>query len=180
MFLSGATYLTYENESRADVATGVYNHHVAIFDRGKTAPAPLRCGFGLQRRQVANMPGMTQLFGSGDDGLTQSYHSEDASLKTGFYIGKSESLFHTSEFINYRKEPQTVYMTAEVEFIPGRPSDYLDAMMGAASATGCLGVGYSIPCNSDRLMTDEARRSKWKTPCPYFFAIHSLCSGIHV
>jgi hypothetical protein len=151
MFLSGATYLTYENESRADVATGVYNHHVAIFDMGKTAKAPLRCGFGgfgkgkgLKKRQVANMPGMTQLFGSGDDGLTQSYFSKDSNLKTGFYISKSDRLMHTSEFVNYRKEPQTVYMTADVEFVPGRPSNYLDAMMGAASATGCLGVGYSM------------------------------------
>jgi hypothetical protein len=155
MFLSGATYLTYENESRADVATGVYNHHVAIFDRGKTAKAPLRCSFtgfgglgkgkgkGLAKRQVANMPGMTQLFGSGDDGLKQSYFSKDSNLKTGFYIGKSDMLFHTSEFVNYHKEPQTVYMTADVEFIPGKPAGYLDAMMGAASATGCMGVGYS-------------------------------------
>jgi hypothetical protein len=168
MFLSGATYLTYENESRADVATGVYNHHIAIFDMGKTAKAPLRCGFsgvgglgglggfgkggkggkGLNKRQVANMPGMTQLFGSGDDGLKQSYFSKDAGLKTGFYIGKSDRLMHTSEFVNYRKEPQTVYMTADVEFVPGRPADYLDAMMGAASATGCLGVGYSTRLSS--------------------------------
>jgi hypothetical protein len=159
MFLSGATYLTYENESRADVATGVYNHHVAIFDLGKTAKAPLRCGFnglgglgglfggkgkGVTKRQVANMPGMTQLFGSGDDGLKQSYFSKDSNLKTGFYIGKNDKLMHTSEFVNYKKEPQTVWMTADVEFIPGKPSNYLDAMMGAASATGCLGVGYSM------------------------------------
>jgi hypothetical protein len=193
MFLSGSTYLTYENGSHADVAMGVYNHHVAIFDMGKTTKTPFSCtygggsmnggtfGLGAQsqgksgaggmgkgskgsmggsggmagmghgaiksrsvKRQVGAMPGMTQLFGSGDDGMARIYHSKDPSLKTGFYIGKSDNLYHTSEFVNYKSYPQTIYITAEVEWVPGKPAGYVDAMMGAMSATGCGGVGYCM------------------------------------
>ena len=42
MFLTGATYLMNVDGSRADVATGVYNHYVAVMDIGK----PIELGIG--------------------------------------------------------------------------------------------------------------------------------------
>jgi hypothetical protein len=179
MFLSGSTYVTYENGTQADVSTGVYNHHVAVFDVGKAGKTPISCGFAdgnmnggtfgmgpsgsgrlltilsgllggwakgnsiaareLQKRQFG---GISQLFGSGDDGMQRVYASRDPSLKTGFYLGKTDPLYHTTELVNYRNVSQTVYITADIEFIPGKPDGYIDASMGAMSATGCMGVGY--------------------------------------
>jgi hypothetical protein len=99
-------------------------------------------GGGMRKRQIGNGL-ISQLFGSGDDGHATSYHSSDPSLKTGFYIGKNDVFTHMSEFINYKPFPQKVFITADIEFVPGRPSNYADAQMGAVSALGCMGVAYS-------------------------------------
>jgi hypothetical protein len=196
MFLSGSTYATYEDGSRADISTGVYNHHIAVVDVGKTNIAPFDCkwnmtallegmasgylasaatmggakpaggmGHGKGRRRVTNnpmkrssgsygvqslakrqigLPGtpVSQIFGSGDDGSAQSYFSMDPSLKAGYYIGKNDFILHTSELINYINTSQKVYITADVEYIPGKPKGWSDAVMGAVSAVGCMPFGY--------------------------------------
>jgi hypothetical protein len=82
------------------------------------------------------------LFGSGDDGAPIDYASRDPSLKAGLYISNNVSVTHYTEIINYRNFSQVVYITAEVEYIPGKPKGYHDASMGAMSATGCGSVGF--------------------------------------
>jgi hypothetical protein len=82
------------------------------------------------------------LFGSGDDGAPTDYFSQDASLKAGLYISKDVTVSHYTEIINYRNSSQVVYITAELEYVPGKPADYREASMGAMSATGCGAVGF--------------------------------------
>jgi hypothetical protein len=45
VLLSASTYLTYENGTLADVATGVYNHHVAVSASGIVTKMPFSCSF---------------------------------------------------------------------------------------------------------------------------------------
>jgi hypothetical protein len=186
MFLYGSTYLTFENGSMADIAAGVYNHHVAVSATGITTRMPYSCTFEKAKTTVtagpklaagekgpekknqpffdpsalldqypelakyleSQMQGSTGeingglLFGSGDDGAPIDYASRDPALKTGLYIQKKAIVSHYTEVINYRNTSQVVYITAEVEYIPGRPKEYRDASMGAMSATGCGGVGF--------------------------------------
>jgi hypothetical protein len=192
MFLSGSTYVTYEDGSRADISTGVYNHHIAVVDVGKTNIAPFDCkwnmtgllhdmstgylasastmggagksggmshgrvisppkkrdgeipGFNkLYKRQIG-LPGspVSQIFGSGDDGSAQTFFPVDQNFKAGYYIGKKDIIFHTSELINYKNTTQTIYLTADVEYVPGKPEGWSDAVMGAVSAVGCIPFGY--------------------------------------
>jgi hypothetical protein len=213
MFLSGSTYVTYEDGSRADIATGVYNHHIAVVDVGKTNIAPFDCkwnmtalfegmssgylasastmggakpaggmgGGGKAHGRVANsdpmkkaggsdgfqsllkrqigLPGspVSQIFGSGDDGSAQNFYSIDPSFKSGYYIGKKDIILHTSELINYKNTTQKVYITADVEYIPGKPEGWSDAVMGAVSAVGCMPFGY---CKfSIRKLSGKRRKS---------------------
>ena len=186
MLLSASTYLTYENGTQADVATGVYNHHVAVSASGIVTRLPFSCSFDSAKTTVTggnhsttghggqekkNQPffdpsalltqypelakylqsqmekGPTRingglLFGSGDDGAPTDYFSQDTSLKAGLYINKNVTISHYTEIINYRNSSQVVYITAEMEYIPGKPSDYREASMGAMSATGCASVGF--------------------------------------
>jgi hypothetical protein len=186
MLLYGATYLTFENGSMADIAAGVYNHHVAVSATGISTVMPYSCTFEKPKTTISqgskppagssgpekkNQPffdpsaildqypelakyleSLMQsssgqingglLFGSGDDGAPTDFASRDPSLKTGLYIRKNNIVSHYTEVINYRNFSQVVYITAEVEYIPGRPKDYHDASMGAMSATGCGGVGF--------------------------------------
>jgi hypothetical protein len=186
MLLYGSTYLTYENGSMADIAAGVYNHHVAVSATGISTAMPFSCTFEKAKTTITKgsnpsaTPGGQEkknqpffdpsaildqypelakyleslmqsssgqingglLFGSGDDGAPTDYSSRDPSLKTGLYISKNAVISHYTEVINYRNFSQVVYITAEVEYVPGRPKDYHDASMGAMSATGCGGVGF--------------------------------------
>jgi hypothetical protein len=199
MLLYGSTYMTFENGSMADIAAGVYNHHVAVGASGITTRMPYSCTFEKAKTTVTagsnpsaeskgpekknqqffdpsaildkyldkypelakyletQMQGSSGqingglLFGSGDDGAPIDYASRDPGLKTGLYIRKDAVVSHYTEVINYRNVSQIVYVTAEVEYIPGRPKDYHDASMGAMSATGCGGVGFC----------------KFKSDCPF-------------
>jgi hypothetical protein len=193
--LSGSTYLTYANESVADVANGVYNHHVFVADVGKTtknhfacsfpsggfkwpsspkgaasppaapkaaaSPAPMS-GMGghshggkLLRRQT--IPGMAQIFGSGDDGVPMQYANKDASNKVGFYVGPKDMVIQSSEFINYRNVEQTVYITFDYEFVKGKPAGWRDGTLSSLSANGCMGIMVFPPAN---------KRTEYKSP-PY-------------
>jgi hypothetical protein len=142
IFLSGSTYLTYANGSQAGLTDGVYNHHISVWIPTKKTKVPFSCNANRKgKRQVG--AGMTQLFGSGHDGMPRLYSPTDGKVKSGFYIGRNDKIYHSSEFVNYDKDKeQEVYFTAEVEYLPGKPSGYLDAMMGAVNANGCYGVMY--------------------------------------
>ncbi|KAF2399642.1 hypothetical protein EJ06DRAFT_582901 [Trichodelitschia bisporula] len=201
-FLSGSTYVTYANGSRADIASGVYNHHVFVGGmgiqalnpfgctpgakptvtkdgvpitlpadngimgmlgmfgaKGGAAPAAMAGGHSHGARSVeqAKPPksgGFGQIFGSGDDGVAMTYASRDQSLlKAGLYIPPNVTVMHTTELVNYKNESQVVYITADVEYVPGKPEGYKDASSGAMSATGCAGVGYMPPANAKSTMT---------------------------
>jgi hypothetical protein len=170
MFLSGSTYLTYENGSVADVGTGVYNHHVFVADMGKSMKNYFSCswagfpkspqqpaaqngaaspgghahgggGAGMVRRQF----GMSQIFGSGDDGSATQYATKNSANKVGFYIGPKDNIFQSSEFINYRNESQVIYITMDVEYIKGRPAGWRDGSLGTLNAAGCVGMMFYPP-----------------------------------
>ncbi|KAF1992051.1 hypothetical protein K402DRAFT_459245 [Aulographum hederae CBS 113979] len=46
MYITGSTYLTYANGSRASIATGIYNHHVFVGDIGKKQSPIYSCSTG--------------------------------------------------------------------------------------------------------------------------------------
>src|ERR1700712_2449693 len=52
VLLSASTYMTYENGTLADVATGVYNHHVAVSATGIVTKMPFSCSFDPAKTTV--------------------------------------------------------------------------------------------------------------------------------
>ena len=91
-------------------------------------------------RNPQAMP-QSQLFGSGDDGLPIIYGSKDPSLKAGYYLSPESRVYHFSEFINYSNKSREIYITSEVEYVPGKAPGFRDSMMGTVSALGC-GIAY--------------------------------------
>ncbi|KAF1816595.1 hypothetical protein P152DRAFT_493004 [Eremomyces bilateralis CBS 781.70] len=184
IILFGSTDLTYENGSHADIATGVYNHHVFIGNMGKTTPNPFNCSTenlpplpgasttpaagseagGHSNGSESNMDshshshskrqfaGLTQIMGSGDDGTPIDYFVRKGNLKAGSYVSPTDRIIHSSEFVNYRKEEQSVYITIQYEYVPGRPEGYKDASMTSVSVLGCRGVAYYPPANKSTTM----------------------------
>ncbi|KAE9962340.1 hypothetical protein BLS_000459 [Venturia inaequalis] len=178
MILSGSTFLTYENETVADIGSGVYNHHVFVGDIGKSSKNYFSCGkrAALPNGVTSVMPGMSapkavpshvkrqfpggmpiaQIFGSGDDGGAIQYAVKGADNKIGFYVAPKDVIFSSSEFINYRKEEQKVYITFDLEFMKGKPEGWRDAAMGAMAATGCGGIAFIPPANQSTTLKSPA------------------------
>jgi hypothetical protein len=199
IFLGGKSYLTFADGKVADIADGVYNHHVSVYGQGLTSKMPFKCKLGVPPiitvdgkeittgsasnspvgsamgheegkhqpffdpsailNELNKYPEFTKylqslmdkssgemdgglLFGSGDDGAPIDYASKDPSLKAGLYVSKNITIGHYTEITNYKNYPQVVYITADVEYIPGRPPGFREAFMSALSSTGCGGVGF--------------------------------------
>jgi hypothetical protein len=66
MLLSASTYMTYENGSLADIATGVYKHHVAVTASGIKTKMPFSCTFEPAKTTVTSGSNSSAEFGGQD------------------------------------------------------------------------------------------------------------------
>lgn len=116
--------LEFANGKVADVAEGIYNHHLTISQMGKPSKnmiCPGRGGGG-------SVP-MSPLVGTASDASTQLYTSEDGEFASGFFSKKGEMSMLNFQLINYKPQVQEVYVVAEVEYIPELRSNFLDATL---------------------------------------------------
>jgi hypothetical protein len=58
-------------------------------------------------------------------------------IKSGYWIGKGGGMLLTSELVNYDTVEKDVYLTLDVEWVPGKDPNMLDVGMGALSADRC-------------------------------------------
>jgi hypothetical protein len=105
--LSGQIKMAYSDGRAANVSTGIYVHHVLT--NGPSQPAFVSGGLGA-----------SGFVGAGDDnGNTPFiYAPRDASIKSGFQIGVNDNFGAQIVLVNYNKEPQTVYMNYDLEYMP--------------------------------------------------------------
>lgn len=133
--ISGKTDITYEDGSRANIATGVYTHHILLFDQNKRpidfvsfcpghydAPVTVRSPFG------------NGFLGGGVDEFTTYYTTPDGKLDSGYYI-KDNAFLLQMEVVNYNNATQPVYLTMDYEYLPGKPDK--EAMSTLLTITGC-------------------------------------------
>jgi hypothetical protein len=82
--------------------------------------------------------GMLFLWG-GNDGSNVRYSATDATIKSGYYI-KNNTFAMTADIINYNDDKKEVYVTFEIEYVPGRVGT--DAASTLLSVTGCSFRGF--------------------------------------
>ena len=58
-------------------------------------------------------------------------------IKSGYWIGKGGGMQLTSELVNYDPKEKDIYLTLDVEWVPGKDPNMLDVGMGAISADRC-------------------------------------------
>jgi hypothetical protein len=131
--------LQYEDGTTATVANDVYNHHVQIFDVGKSTDQLFQCGkldpsgkptFGMK------MPG-SYFGGSSSDGAPSIFNTPDGLFNSGYYLGKSSKVILSAELINYAKETKNVYAVTEVDYLPGNTPGIMDTSVGIMSVNQC-------------------------------------------
>jgi hypothetical protein len=130
----------FENGTRADVSSGVYLHH--IFSMNIVTDRKLKTlmtnsfipfcggGGGFFDYAVDGLMDLTawltnilnlEIFGFGAvDEFKQLFTTANGKFDSGFYFGQKDKLFFQAEVVNYRKQPQNVYIQMDVEYVPGR------------------------------------------------------------
>lgn len=138
--LYGKSKLMYQDGSEASVLTGVYTHHVVMVDMSKnTMPFYLCQG---QKGFLGTFPAAGFIV-SGNDEAANYFTTPDGKFDSGYAIGAKPSVTMQAELINYKPTPQTIYITAEIEYVKGHPAEY-DSTVSLFSVTGCEFPDYHV------------------------------------
>jgi hypothetical protein len=190
--LKAMANFAFADGKQAEVADGVYIHHIIIADYGGKSqlmmpvqppmcpkggmitPMPPMMGMGGSKPATASgttgapaaanpMAGMSHghsrrsfintrsnkskrqfgmsvfIGGGGAMGSGNPFAPQPGSnIKSGYWIGKSGGMQLTSEIVNYDNKDKDLYLTLDVEWVPGKAPDMLDVGMGALSADNCV------------------------------------------
>jgi hypothetical protein len=132
------TTLQYDNGTLATVNTGVYNHHVIIFDSGKSTPPLIQCGPLREKARGGGMmmPG-TYFGGSSTDGAPSLFSTPDGMFNSGHHLGQRSRVVLSVELVNYGTETKNIYIVTEVDYVPGSTPGMMDTSVGIFSVNQC-------------------------------------------
>lgn len=133
------TTIVFEDGSRADLDKGMYLHHLLFFDITKKPDAMTGCeGMANYRFPMSLFMAGSQDIGSG------IFTTADGSLNSGYYIGPNDAVAMLGDAVNLRNETRHVYAKADIEYIPGRVPNMMDASIQMTNVGVCNGVGGSF------------------------------------
>lgn len=145
--------VVFENGTRADVSSGVYLHHVLSVNIAPDRQLKSNmisgfssfCGGSAVEGAVTSLTDMLgvvtnsfqqAVFGFGAvDEFTQWFTTPDGKFNSGFYLGKKDKMLMQAEIVNYRSEPQKVFLQFDVEYLPGKVGS--EAVTAFTSTTAC-------------------------------------------
>lgn len=134
MFVDASTTFLNETFQKAYVDDGLYNHHIVWYDQSKTNPSFVSCN----GKRARSMP-MSIFMGSGSEETDGMYNHGGGAVKSGYYIGKKDVINFGMDIVNYHDRERTVYMSNEIEYIPGKPADYTDSQTHVITMGMCDG-----------------------------------------
>jgi hypothetical protein len=137
--LYGKAALYFENGTKASITHGVYEHHVVVVDLGKARNFPFYLCEG-QSGFLGKFPGNGFII-SGNDEASNMFTSPDGKFDSG-YVVNNPRLAMQAELVNYRPEPQKVYVTMEYEYVPTTTPKAADTSVSLFSVTGCKPPDY--------------------------------------
>ncbi|KAF2669196.1 hypothetical protein BT63DRAFT_253692 [Microthyrium microscopicum] len=154
--LAAAMDIVFENGTRADIASGVYLHHVIGIVTGNSTGKQTKgwvqaCPLGekLAQGALSNLPAGVTIPKAGSssaqaiggfaggavdafvDYFTDKYGKADA----GYFIPGNSNLFMSGEVINYLPEAQKVYIRLDLEYVNGKLG--VDSIKSPLNVEGC-------------------------------------------
>src|ERR1700753_3658852 len=124
-----------ENGKKIDVKDGLYNHHNVFFYFSASHPNMVgwdgKAPKGIGPVSVF-MAGATE---EGDINFT----SEDGKFNSGYYIGKNGKVNMGVDIVNYNNQSRTIYIHADMEYIPGKVEGVLPSSQQVINLGMCSG-----------------------------------------
>jgi hypothetical protein len=118
--------IVFENGTRADIANGVYLHHLVAMTTGKTQPSWVSmCPGNSSTSSLATLLGGSiggggGFVGGAVDEFVDYFTTPDGKVNSGYYIPAASKAMMSGEVINYLKSQQTVYIRLDLEWVPGK------------------------------------------------------------
>jgi hypothetical protein len=72
-----------------------------------------------------------------EDNTATAFTSPDGMFDSGFYVAKNDIVLGSGEIINYNDEAKKVYTVADIEYLPSKQSNFLEASIQSLFVTGC-------------------------------------------
>lgn len=138
--LEAVAELQDEKFQRTDTKDGIYNHHVVFMDLSSTQAPGLACEGKAAKTTAPSvfMAGATEIGG-------MRFAATQGNVKSGYYLKKDRKIVNIIDVINYNNVERTVYVSAEMEYIPGKAAGYLDSRQERVDPGLCGGPsGASI------------------------------------
>jgi len=152
LILDGTSLLVNETFQPAIVDDGIYNHHTLFTDLNKRPVSWLACNGS----PLPEAPGAVFL-GSGSDDNINRYNSPDNQIKSGFYVGKKDTIFFGLDVVNYHDRERTLYMVNEIEYYPGMPEGYTHAQNHVVPLGLCDGLLSVMSANNIHAPVNEKK-----------------------
>jgi hypothetical protein len=111
-----------ENFKRAEISEGIYNHHNVFMDFTKPPPGAFACESGKVPKEA---PMSVFMAGATEVG-NMTFAAESETIKTGYYLSKGRNMLNMLDVVNYNNVEKTVYITGEIEYLPGKVDGYID------------------------------------------------------
>jgi hypothetical protein len=170
--LHTAVYSAKEDGTPSTPADGLYDHHIVLADATKKPQPVVGCPGA---RPGASMP-LSIFSAAGQEGGESLYEAPDNNYKTGFYIGKGDTVFLTAELVNYTNQTKNTFAILDMEYVAG-DIDY-DTTSEAISVTQCDGTGTGIkPASGQKKFAAKSKEMEIQVD-GFIFGIRGRASTI--
>jgi hypothetical protein len=136
VLLDGVVEITNEKSKRITLDENIYTHHFLAMDMGKPQRPAFTCESGRNARYVP-LPASVVMGGAAEDAEAHYQTHTITGKKTGYHIKKNSPIMMSIDIVNYNADDMDVYAAADMEYIQGRPEEYLDASTVFVPVTAC-------------------------------------------
>lgn len=131
--LKGSGIPEYENGTAVTaLGQSIYNHQVFGINVDDLQPKHVCPG-----SPHADSKKATTFIGGGTNTEFYQYSTSNLTMKTGYEVKKGDRIDLQMELMNYRLEPQNVFLALDVEYLPGKNEGYLSTKTIEFVATPC-------------------------------------------
>jgi hypothetical protein len=115
-------------------SSGLYVHHTLYADLDHPVTPFLSCG-----ASPAKMIPLSVFMAGGLEASEFKFSTTNSSVQSGYYIAKNANVVVNVDIVNYDNVAKDLYMISELEYLPGKQTDHLEAQHAVIDIGLCDG-----------------------------------------